>query len=126
MAMHNPYNQYKENSIKTASPQELTMMLYNGALKFMNQGKLHIQQHNVEGANEALKRAQDIIQELNITLDMKYEISHNLRSIYLYILEKLVDANISKNCIPIDEAIEMVTELRDTWKEAMKLAKTGK
>lgn len=126
MAMHNPYNQYKENSIKTASPQELTMMLYNGALKFMNQGKLHIQQHNVEGANEALKRAQDIIQELNITLDMKYEISHNLRSIYLYILEKLVDANISKNCIPIDEAIEMVTEIRDTWKEAMKLAKTGK
>ncbi|GAB6086322.1 flagellar export chaperone FliS [Alkaliphilus crotonatoxidans] len=125
MAMHNPYNQYKESSIKTASPQELTLMLYNGAIKFMNQGKLHIQQKNVEGANEALKRAQDIIQELNITLDMKYEISQNLRSIYLYILEKLVDANISKDCVYLDESIEMVTELRDTWKEAMKLSKQG-
>lgn len=124
--MQNPYNQYKENSIKTASPQELTLMLYNGALKFMNQGKLFIEQKNIAGANESLKRAQDIIHELNSTLDMNYDISQNLRSIYTYIIEQLVEANITKNPKHIDEAQGMVTELRDTWKEAMRLAKLGK
>ncbi|MBM7615394.1 flagellar export chaperone FliS [Alkaliphilus hydrothermalis] len=126
MAMKNPYNQYKENSVKTASPQELTLMLYNGALKFINQGKLFIEQKNIASANESLKRAQDIIDELNVTLDMNYEISHNLRSLYTYILEKLLEGNMTKSIEPLEEAIEMVTELRDTWKEAMRLAKIGK
>ncbi len=126
MAMSNPYSQYKENSIKTASPQELTLMLYNGALKFINQGKLFIEQKNIPSANESLKRAQDIITELNITLDMNYEISKNLRGLYMYILEKLVEANITKDCKHLDEAASMVTQLRDTWKEAMRLAKIGK
>lgn len=126
MAINNPYNQYKESSIKTATPQELTLMLYNGALKFMNQGKLYIQQKNYPKTNEVLIRSQDIIQELNITLDMNYEVSKNLRALYVYIVEKLVESNISKNINPLDEAIEMVTELRDTWKEAMKLAQKGK
>ena len=66
MAMQNPYNQYKENSIKTASPEELTLMLYNGAIKFINQGKVFIEQKNIEKANDSIKRAQDIILELNI------------------------------------------------------------
>lgn len=126
MAMKNPYSQYKENSVKTASPQELTLMLYNGALKFINQGKLFIEQKNIPSANESLKRAQDIIDELNLTLDMNYDLSHNLRSLYTYILEKLLEGNLTKSIQPLDEAIEMVTELRDTWKEAMRLAKIGK
>ncbi len=126
MALNNPYNQYKENSVLTASPQELTLMLYNGALKFMHQGKLFIEQKNVQGANEALKRAQDIIDELNITLDMSYELSKNLRSIYAYVNERLFEANIKKDIAFINEAYDMVTELRDTWKEAMKLARVGK
>ncbi|SCY86386.1 flagellar export chaperone FliS [Alkaliphilus peptidifermentans] len=125
MAMNNPYNQYKENSIKTASPQELTLMLYNGAIKFINQSKIFIEEKNVSSANEALKRAQDIIEELNNTLDMKYDISDRLRTIYTYILERLREANIKKDITPLNEAMEMVTELRDTWKEAMKLAKNG-
>lgn len=126
MALNNPYNQYKENSVLTASPQELTLMLYNGALKFIQQGKICIEQKNIQGANEALKRAQDIIQELNITLDMNYEISKTLRSLYIYINDKLFEANIKKDALYLDEAYAMVAELRDTWKEAMKLAKVGK
>lgn len=125
MGMNNPYQQYKESSVKTASPQELTLMLYNGALKYMNLGRVSIEQKNISGANEALKRAQDIIHELNLTLDMQYPISQNLRALYIYILEKLVDANIKKDVKYVDEAVAMVTELRDTWKEAMKLAKMG-
>lgn len=126
MAMKNPYGQYKQNSIMTASPQELTLMLYNGALKFIGQGKIYIEQKDIPKANESIMRSQDIIQELNITLDMDYEVSTGLRSLYTYILDKLVDANISKDVKHLDEATEMVTELRDTWKEAMRLSKIGK
>ena len=121
--MRNPYNQYKENNIKTASTENLTLMLYDGALKFAGQGKLFIQEKNIPMANEAIIRAQDIIHELNITLDMQYEISHNLRSLYTYILERLIDANINKDVESLDEVIDLIRELRNTWKEAMELAK---
>ncbi len=126
MAMSNPYSQYKQNSVMTASPQELTLMLYNGALKFIGQAKIYIGQKNIPQANESIQRTQAIIQELNITLNMEYEVSQGLRSLYTYILEKLVDANISKDIAHLDEAAELITELRDTWKEAMKLSKTGR
>jgi len=126
MAMQNPYNQYKENNIKTSSPENLTLMLYEGALKFINQGKLFIEEKNIARANETIQRAQDIIQELNITLDMKYEVSHNLRGMYTYILERLVDANIQKDTSILNEVGDMVRELRDTWKEAMLVAKRGR
>lgn len=122
----NPYAKYKENNIKTASPQELTLMLYNGALKYVGQSKIFIEQNRIENANNSIIRVQDIIDELNATLDMQYEISHNLRSLYIYIGEKLVDANISKNPAALDEVKGMITELRDTWKEAMKIVKPRK
>lgn len=122
----NPYAKYKENNIKTASPQELTLMLYNGALKYVGQSKIYIEQNRIENANNSIIRVQDIIDELNATLDMQYEISHNLRSLYLYIGEKLVDANISKSPAALDEVKGMITELRDTWKEAMKIVKPRK
>ncbi|SDJ92851.1 flagellar export chaperone FliS [Natronincola ferrireducens] len=126
MAMQNPYNQYKENNIMTASPENLTLLLYNGALKFINQGKIFIEQKNVQKSHEVILRAQDIIQELNITLDMKYDISQNLRTLYIYINERLIEANIQKNQAILDEVAGMVTELRDTWKEAMVVAKRGR
>ncbi len=117
------YQQYQQNSIMTASPEELTLMLYNGAIKFINLGKLHIENKEIEKANNAIKRAQDIIMELNNTLDMNYEISNNLRSIYTFILEKLIDANIKKDVKFLDEALPLIEEIRDTWKEAMKEAR---
>lgn len=125
MAVQNPYQQYKQNSIMTATPEELILMLYNGALKFINQGKLYIDEKNIQKANESILRAQDIIFELNIALDPKYEISNQLSSIYNYIRERLIDANIHKDVKSLDEVGELITVLRDTWKEAMKSAKTG-
>lgn len=123
MTYNNMYQQYQQNSIMTASPEELTLMLYNGAIKFINLGKHHIENKEVEKANEAIKRAQDIIYELNNTLDMTYEVSNNLRSIYTFVLEKLVDANIKKDVKFLDEASPLIEEIRDTWKEAMKEAR---
>lgn len=117
------YQQYQQSSIMTASPEELTLMLYNGAIKFINLAKIHIENKEIEKANNAIKRAQDIIMELNNTLDMKYEISNNLRSIYTFIMEKLLDANIKKDNKFLDEALPLIEEIRDTWKEAIKEAR---
>lgn len=109
----------------TATPEELTLMLYNGAIKFVNIAKLSIEDKNIKKAHEALIRAQDIITELNATLNMDYEISKNLRSLYEFMLDQLVDANIKKEIEPLDEVLELLTELRDTWKEVIvKVKKT--
>ena len=116
---YNALNQYKQSAVFTATPEELTLMLYDGAIKFMNIAKYHIENNNVVKSHETLIRAQDIIIELNSSLDMKYEVSENLRGLYDFVLERLIDANIGKKVEPIDEALEIVTDMRDTWKEAM-------
>lgn len=123
MAMNNAYQQYQQNSIMTATPEELTLMLYNGAMKFINIAKIGIEEKNVQKANESIIRAQDIIYELNNTLNMEYEISKNLRNLYNYIIERLVDANLKKDSEILDEVLPLLEDLRDTWKEAMQKSK---
>ncbi|WZL73761.1 flagellar export chaperone FliS [Clostridiaceae bacterium 35-E11] len=129
MAIRNPYNnsngtnQYMQNKIMMASPEELTLMLYNGAIKFINQGMIFIEEKSIQKAHEAIVRANDIITELNGTLDMQYEVAKGLRPIYDFIIEQLVEANIKKDKQILEEVLSMVTELRDTWKHAMDLAK---
>lgn len=77
----------------------------------------------MEKTNNALTRAQDIIDELNITLNMDYEVSQNLRQLYVYMNTQLVEANLKKDQRIIDGVLELATEMRDTWKEAMGLVK---
>ncbi len=113
-------NQYKQNTVLTATPEELTLMLYDGAIKFMNIAKYSIKNNDKERAHKSLIRAQDIVVELNSTLNMDYEVSKNLETLYDFVIDKLIDANINKQGEPIDEALDILTELRDTWKEAMK------
>ena len=98
-------------------------MLYDGAIKFMNIGKYSIENKDLEKAHSSLIRAQDIILELNYSLDMNYDISKELRELYSFILSKLVDANINKDTKAIDEALVIVNYMRDTWKEVMKQIK---
>lgn len=123
---YNALNQYKQNTVFTATKEELTLMLYDGAIKFINIGKLNIQNKDTVKAHEALMRAQDIIIELNASLNMDYEISNNLRSIYDFIMEKLVDGNIEKDVAPLDEALGLLQDLRDTWKDAMREVKKAR
>ncbi|WP_079590453.1 flagellar export chaperone FliS [Acetoanaerobium noterae] len=124
--MNNPYAKYKEQSVTTATPEELTLMLYNGCIKFINLAEVYIEEKDYEKSNLNIQKAQDIIQELNITLNMDYEISQNLRQLYTFINEKLLDANIKKDKQALFDAKEIVSELRDTWKEAMALSRKGK
>lgn len=118
---YDAFNAYKQNSVMTASPEELTLMLYEGAVKFMNIAKEKIKNKDIENAHNNIIRAQDIITELNVTLDMQYPISHDFRSLYTFIDEKLIDANITKNLDSLEDAIKITVEMRDLWKEIIKV-----
>lgn len=115
------FDQYMEQKILTARPEDLTLMLYDGLIKFLKQAQMFMEEKNIEKTNTTIIRAQDIINELNITLNMDYEISGNLRSLYTYMNDRLVDANINKDRESIDIVLGFAEELRDTWKSAMNL-----
>lgn len=121
MAMPNPYAQYQQQSILTASPQDLTLMLYNGCIKFLKQAELAIEQKDIAGSHAALQRAQDIVLEFMSTLDMQYEVSHSLMPLYDYIHRRMIEGNIKKDASIVKECIDLVSELRDTWVEAVRL-----
>ncbi|SES71378.1 flagellar protein FliS [Salinibacillus kushneri] len=121
--MANPYasrqQAYQNNSVNTASPGELTLMLYNGCLKFIRQAKKNIIEKNYELKNTNIQKAQRIIQELMVTLDPNSDISDQMMPLYDYINRRLMEANINNDLEILDESSELVTEFRDTWKEVI-------
>ena len=123
MIAYNAYNQYRENSINTASPEELTLMLYNGLVKFIMRGIDSIEKEKLDDAHNNIIKAQNIITEFMNTLDGKYEISHSLMSIYDYMFRRLVEANTSKDKKLLEEVLGYAKELRDIWEQAMKLSR---
>ena len=122
----NRMSDYQKNAILTATPAELTLMLYEGAIKFCNLAKMAIEKGDVQKAHTNLKRAQDIITEFRITLDRKYPVWEDFERVYDYIYRKLVEANMHKDMEALDEALKYIREMRDTWKQVMKLARTQK
>jgi flagellar protein FliS len=123
MALNKAYNQYKQNSIYTSTPEELTLMLYNGLIRFIMQAQSSIDERDIEKASNSIARAEDIIQHFRITLDMKYQVSQGLDALYEYMFRRLVEANMKKDQEILAEILGMAKELRDTWTQAMKLAK---
>ncbi|MET3317738.1 UNVERIFIED_ORG: flagellar protein FliS [Peribacillus simplex] len=121
MAINNPYQSYQQNSVNTASPGELTLMLYNGCLKFITLGKKAITEKNFQEKNTNLIKAQKIIQELMVTLKMDLAISKELMSLYDYLNRRLIEANIKSDLDILEEVEGFVMEFRDTWKEAIQL-----
>lgn len=123
MAVRNPYNNYANNAISTASKEKMTLMLYEGALKFANQALIALEAKNYEKMNMSVHRVLDIVRELQVTLDRQYEISNNLYVLYDYMHSTLITANISKDHAAMEEIRDYLREFRDVWKEAMALAK---
>jgi flagellar protein FliS len=115
---------YKNNSIQTASPADLTLMLYEGAIKFCNIAIVAIENSDIEKANQNIIKAQKIIVELRSTLDMKYPVANDFDLVYDYIYRRLIEANITKNKEVLEEVLGHIREMRDTWKEVMRLSKT--
>ncbi|MER2039150.1 MAG: flagellar export chaperone FliS [Solibacillus sp.] len=124
MTVHsNALNAYKQNSVTTASPGELTLMLYNGCLKFLGKAKVAISNKNMEEKNINLQKSQAIIAELMSTLNMNIEISKQMLPLYEYMNRRLVEANLKNDASIIEEVESLVTEFRDTWKEVIKITR---
>ncbi|MCL1820007.1 MAG: flagellar export chaperone FliS [Oscillospiraceae bacterium] len=115
------YGRYQQQSAMTASPGELTLMLYEGCVKFLKQSRIYLEDQDIEKASNTSIKAQKIISELMATLDMSFDISNNLYSLYDFILRLVVQSNIKKEASMLDEPIKMMSELRDTWQQAVKL-----
>ena len=121
MATHNPYQAYQQNTVTTASPGELTLMLYNGCLKFISKAKSAIESKNIAERNTNIQKSQNIIRELMVTLNMDLDISKNMIVLYDFVLEKLTEANVQNTIQPLQEAEALITEFRDTWKQVIQL-----
>ena len=120
MPIQNPYEEYQRNKILTASPAEITLMLYEGAIKFCNIAIMAIEQNDMEKAHTNIMKTQRIIEEFRNTLDRKYQVAEEFDKIYVYVLQRLFEANIKKDKEILEEVNTHLHSLRDTWKEVMK------
>lgn len=114
---------YKGNSIKTATPAELTLMLYEGAIKFCNIALMAVEKDDIEKVNLNIIKAERIINELRASLDFAYPVANQFEMVYEYIYKRLIEANIKKDTEILEEALGYIREMRDTWKDVMKQAK---
>lgn len=120
MALPNAYAQYSNNKVLTASPAELTLMLYEGMIKFCNRAIDAVENKDIEKAHTNIVKIEDIIEHLRVTLDMKYPVAQDFENIYVYLNRRLVEANIRKDKEILEEVNEHLHMLRDTWKEVMR------
>lgn len=119
----NPYQQYKNNAIATATPAELTLMLYEGAIKFGNIAIKAIEEGDIQKAHINIVKVQRIITEFRNTLDFKYPVAKDFDRVYEYLERRLVEANVSKDKEIMEEMVMHIRSMRDNWKEVMKRAK---
>ena len=127
LAYGNAANEYRKNAALGASPVQLIVMLYDGALRFMEEGKRAIADKNYEVQNHKLQRAQKIVMELMGSLDMQKggEISRNLLALYTFVLNELVEANIKDDPTKVENAMKTMSELRESWAEIEKMSRTN-
>ncbi|HCJ09072.1 MAG TPA: flagellar export chaperone FliS [Lachnospiraceae bacterium] len=123
MALKNPYAKYANERVTTASPAELTLMLYEGAIKFCNIAKLDIEKGELGDAMGNVQKARKIIVELQSTLDFQYPVAKDFDIIYNYIFQLMVTANREHTVEAVDAILVELRELRDAWKQVMKAAK---
>lgn len=121
----NPYAQYQRSKILTASPAELTLMLYEGAIKFGNIAIDAIEAKEVERAHEHIIKVQRIIEEFRATLNMKYPVAQDFENVYSYLASRLVEANVKKDAEIMREVVEHLRTMRETWIEVMRKNKQG-
>lgn len=123
MAMPTGYSAYQNNKIMTASPAELTLMLYEGAIKFCNIAIMGIEQNDVQKAHTNITKVEAIIEEFRSTLDFKYPVAKDFDEVYKYLYDRLVQANLKKDKEIMEEVLKHLRTMRDTWKEVMKQGK---
>lgn len=125
MAPRTGIEAYNNNRIMTASPAELTLMLYEGAIKFCNIAIVACEQKDVEKAHNNITKVELIIQEFQSTLDHKYPVSKSFDEVYSYLYQRLIEANMTKDQEILEEVLVHLRTMRDTWKEVMAKAGSG-
>lgn len=123
LALNNAYQSYENNQVLYAKKEELPLLLYTGAIKFILQARMAMEKKDWQRANDRIQRAQKIVTELMVTLNMDIEISKSFIVLYDYMKEKLIEANIKKEEQLLVEVEKMLIELQDTWKEALKIVR---
>ena len=117
------YQQYEKSRILTASPAELPLMLYEGSIKFANIAVMAIENGEIEKAHNNIRKVENIIEELQATLNHKYPVAKDFDEVYTYVQHRLLEANIKKDKEILEEVLKHLRTLRDTWKDVMKLSK---
>lgn len=120
---YNAAKAYGNNKINTASQAELTLMLYDGAVKFANRAKDALEVKDYETVNTNIQKCRNIVVELLSTLDHKYPVAKDFETLYNYIYALLTDANMKKDMEQLDKALVELRDIRDIWKEIMTKAK---
>lgn len=123
MVQKNPYAQYANNKVTTASPAELTLMLYEGAIKFCNIAKKDMESGEYGDAMKNVQKARKIIVELQSTLNFDYPVAQDFDTIYTYIFHLMVEANTKHSEEALEEVLVQLRELRDIWKQVMRQGK---
>lgn len=116
----NPYAQYQNSKILTASPAELTLMLYDGAIKFGNIAIMAMNEKDIPKAHANIVKVQRIIEEFRSTLDFKYPVAQDFENVYVYLLQRLLQANLKKDPSIMEEVLTHLRSMRETWVEVMK------
>lgn len=125
MAPMNGYDAYAKSRITTASPAELTLMLYDGAIKFCNIAIVAVEKKDYGKANTNIQKVERIVDEFRSTLNMKYPVAQDFDQVYVYLKERLLLANLKKDKEILEEVLGHLRTMRDTWKEVMKMTKNG-
>lgn len=122
---HPQARKYLENQVATASPEQLVILLYDGALRFLSQGREALAEGKALEAHGSLVKAQRIIIELMCALNPEADktLSDNLTSLYFYMYQQLVRANIEKDAQRVEEVTRLMDTLRGGWREAVALVR---
>ena len=120
---NNPYESYANVKAYTATPGQLTLMLYDGAIKFCNLAIAAVEKKKIEVANTNIKKVEAIIDEFRATLDFKYPVAEDFDNVYKYLSQRLVEANLHKDKAILEEVLRHLRAMRDTWAEIMRAAK---
>lgn len=123
MALPNAYAQYNNSKVLTASPAELTLMLYDGAIKFCNIAIMGIEQNDINKAHTNIRKVERIIEEFRSTLDRRFAVAEDFDRVYVYLLRRLLEANLKKDKEILEEVNAHLRSMRDNWKEVMRLNK---
>lgn len=125
MALNNGYAAYANSKIMTASPAELTLMLYEGAIKFCNIAIRAVEEQDIQKAHNNIVKVENIISEFQATLDHKYPVAKDFDEVYKYLKQRLLEANIKKDKEILEEVLKHLRTMRDTWKDVMRMTNNG-